>query len=83
MMNGDSDHEPVAPRTSLDDGKDGIFRDNENPHRHSPGVTAKGIANFQQRHDFWHTLAGIAGNVLEWYVVVAWRRNRRMEMDGW
>ena len=76
MVNGDRVHEAVAPRTSLGDevsnqGKDGIFRDDDNNENlRDPTTSAPptmGLSNFQQRHDFWHTLAGIAGNVLEWY----------------
>lgn len=55
-------------------GKDGIFRaddDDDGYHNHhgtSPrNQHTAGIASFQRRHDFWHTLAGIVGNVLEWY----------------
>jgi MHS family proline/betaine transporter-like MFS transporter len=43
-------------KDSYPDGRDGLVRD-------APPT----LASFHQQHDFWHTFAGVAGNVLEWY----------------
>lgn len=58
LSRDDNDH-PVQ-------GKDGLFRDDGRLRRRSRH-NGRSLANFQQRHDFWHTLAGVVGNVLEWY----------------
>jgi MHS family proline/betaine transporter-like MFS transporter len=48
----------------------------QHPHRTTTGTTSPSLASssssfvltqYQRRHDFWHTLAGVAGNVLEWF----------------
>jgi MHS family proline/betaine transporter-like MFS transporter len=44
-----------------DDGRDGLVRDNTNDE--APPT----LESFHQKHDFWHTFAGVVGNVLEWY----------------
>lgn len=51
------------PTKGPDPGKDGLFRDGCDEHSYG----GRSLVAFQRRHDFWHTLAGIIGNVLEWY----------------
>lgn len=66
--NSNDAHLRNLPMTS----KDGIFRyngDDTNGDDNDDGQyldQQAGIATFQRRHDFWHTLAGVVGNVLEW-----------------
>lgn len=51
-------------RQSETQDQDGIFRDEDDDHH-----TSGGISSFQRRHDFWHTLAVS----LDLCVLDAWR----------